>query len=209
MTSPEPEEPEGGYLSLAAILAGLAILLSTNAPVASFVYFLSRIGSMIQVPALREWLNTSPDTIQVELPDLGWPEPLRRQYDQNLQRRASYLVNAARRVSRGALRGELGAALAAERRYWEQHRHAMKNRMDQAQAVADAMAFWPGRWLGWHAKMDDRTSAECRAAHGRNFNPNRIPPIGYPGAVHPHCRCRPGAPWPTLRRVESIRPHRR
>jgi hypothetical protein len=49
-----------------------------------------------------------------------------------------------------------------------------------------------GGLLGWYSRNDDRTSAECLAAHGKNFDPNVIPPIGYPGSVHPHCRCRPG-----------------
>jgi hypothetical protein len=60
------------------------------------------------------------------------------------------------------------------------------------------------RLVGWHAKLDGRTSPECRAADGANFPANRPPSIGWPGAVHPSCRCRPGAPHAQGRLLDSI-----
>ena len=53
-----------------------------------------------------------------------------------------------------------------------------------------------GLLLGWHTVIDKRTSAECYWANGQNFHADQMPAIGYPGAVHPHCRCYPGAPFP-------------
>ena len=49
--------------------------------------------------------------------------------------------------------------------------------------------------VGWKAVMDSRTSAECAAANGKNFPADRPPVIGWPGAVHPHCRCVPTKPY--------------
>jgi hypothetical protein len=43
--------------------------------------------------------------------------------------------------------------------------------------------------------MDERTTGECRSAHKGNFNALRQPSIGWPGTVHPHCRCRVVEPW--------------
>lgn len=58
--------------------------------------------------------------------------------------------------------------------------------------------------VGWQARMDSRTSPECAAANGLNFYADRPPAIGYPGAVHPHCRCRPRKPWPNAGLVDSV-----
>ena len=206
---PPAEEP----VPLRIILAALYSLLMSAAPLAAFLYILGRLGRAVSKQALRNWLRPDGDlagSIRLdEFPVPGWPEPLYQQFNQNVHRRSSYLVNAARRMSRAFIDGDFAGGYARETRYWDQHRHAAKNRMDSAQQVADQQARYSEVRLGWHAMMDERTSAECRAAHGRDFDPNRIPPIGYPGSVHPHCRCRAGAPWFSGRRVESIRPHQR
>lgn len=133
---------------------------------------------------------------------------------QNLLRRAQYLLAASRRLTR-----DLGVrpapeqvidAVRKETRYLRQHLHAVGVRSEAADA-ADAMASTvggtdpttrrPGVVLGWQATLDERTSPECRAAHGKNFLLTQLPAIGLPGAVHPHCRCRPRRPWPTRKLV--------
>lgn len=134
----------------------------------------------------------------------------------NVLRRAQYLLNAARRLTHTILanptpQGVTGA-VAKEQRYYAQHVHASNNRT-QAAALADSTAQQhgkpdpttgkPGVLLGWHAVMDDRTSTECRAAHGKNWLITAIPKIGLPGTVHPHCRCKPGPPWPTRKLVDG------
>jgi hypothetical protein len=89
----------------------------------------------------------------------------------------------------------LDRALEKERRYFDQHLGAERGRREAAARV-DRVAKRSGlTTLGWHAQMDDRTTAECRAANGHNFDVTRPPSIGYPGAVHPSCRCRPGPPF--------------
>lgn len=142
---------------------------------------------------------------------------LRTVATQNAFRRATYLINATRRLAPAfRARGE-GAderrtrAIHAERRWWEAHRAAERKRNESGRRVAEAVArLDPGETkevlLGWKATLDERTSRDCRAAHKRNFNALVPPPIGYPGTVHLFCRCLPVPPWPTRRRVEDVRP---
>lgn len=119
----------------------------------------------------------------------------------NMARRAQYVIAAARRVlgavSEGRAKGEpAGAAtlaqLATERRYYEQHQAAMWTRAAAA-GKTDMAAAEHGSLLGWNTVLDARTSAECRAADGKNYYASSVPDIGFPGAVHPGCRCYPSA----------------
>jgi hypothetical protein len=115
--------------------------------------------------------------------------------------RAWYIVNAARRLEKEP-EGLTDAVKAREVRYYRWHLYAMDNRLATAEQVDEAAQtvgtpMRSGRvMLGWKATMDGRTTNECRAANGRNFYADRPPRIGYPGMVHPHCRCRPVAPFP-------------
>jgi len=122
----------------------------------------------------------------------------------NAARRAQYVVAATKRIqaavaearAKGVPEDEaFAAALAQEQRYYELHLDAMQNRADAA-ATTDLAARKYGDLLGWLAKKDDRTSAECFAASGKNYYASHMPDIGFPGAVHPSCRCRPVAAWP-------------
>jgi hypothetical protein len=136
--------------------------------------------------------------------------------------RAAYLYAAAQRVQKaadsaarnGLTRAEaLRQAETRERRFYSQHLDAQARRW-QAAAWVDGAALRHGRpfidaatgtatrLVGWHATLDARTSPECRAANGANFPANRPPSIGWPGAVHPHCRCKPGVPFATSRMVD-------
>jgi len=125
----------------------------------------------------------------------------------NLARRAQYVTAAATRVlgavTEGRARGEpagaaISAQLARERRYYEQHQAAMWNRA-RAAGQTDMAALEHGHLLGWNTVRDSRTSAECRAADGKNYYASSMPDIGLPGAVHPGCRCFPSAPHPGAR----------
>jgi hypothetical protein len=123
--------------------------------------------------------------------------------------RAQYILAASRRA-RAALQAGVPAekVRADEQRYFRLHLDAMTNRKKSAAQVDSATKRF-GTTLGWHAVMDNRTSAECRAAHGRNFDATRRPAIGYPGSVHPHCRCRAGKPFSTSKTVYSVKPEER
>jgi SPP1 gp7 family putative phage head morphogenesis protein len=117
------------------------------------------------------------------------PDPVRATNRINAIRRAQYLVKAARRVSEAGLR----EGLPKEAVYFQAHRRASENRRMAAQTVAQAQERF-GPELGWYATMDSRTSPDCRAANGKNFRAARPPRIGFPGSVHPNCRCKPGPP---------------
>lgn len=184
------------------LIAALAARMAGNFTVGSIKSLLGA-GADIAGEAVRALLHM--DGVRKLLrirPVILAPAPVRTMHRQNLIRQAAYLVNAARRITAEAKldrpspqpRGPLlDQALAKEAVWFRQHVDAVANRTQAAQQVA-TMAKMQGKagLLGWYSRNDSRTSAECLAAHGRNFDPNQIPAIGYPGAVHPHCRCKPG-----------------
>lgn len=119
--------------------------------------------------------------------------------------RAWYIVNAVRRLEQAEATGDLDAAERREGTYFAWHLRAMRNRIDRAQQVDRAAKRLARKGLlGWKAMMDGRTTAECRAANGKNFRVDREPMIGWPGAVHPHCRCIPVAPFPGSPVIPSL-----
>jgi Phage Mu protein F like protein len=117
---------------------------------------------------------------------------------------AAYFIAAAGRVAQAMQGGQsLEQAMVRERAYLQQHREAAANRAQAAHAV-DVASATHGNLLGWRAVLDSRTSAECRAAHGSNWVATHVPLIGWPGAVHPHCRCRAVRPYLTPRRLPTL-----
>lgn len=111
--------------------------------------------------------------------------------------RAAYLVRAAERVQRAVADPERTAAdaLATEQQqYLRRHLDAQLARERNAMRL-DAARDAYGDTLGWYAQLDERTTAECRAADGKNFRPGNPPTVGLPG-VGPHvgCRCYAGPP---------------
>jgi len=121
---------------------------------------------------------------------------------QNYLRRAQFALAAGRRVTHDLAEARsqgqpvqkaLADSIARERRYFGQHLDAMWNRA-RAAAQVDNAAMTYGNLLGWNTVLDTRTSPECRAADGKNFEATAQPLIGWPGSVHPHCRCYPGPP---------------
>jgi hypothetical protein len=134
----------------------------------------------------------------------------------NMARRAQYVIAAAKRVMGAArdarAKGEpvgpaIRAQLAKERRFYEQHQAAMWNRAAAA-GKTDMAAAEHGNLLGWNTILDSRASAECRSADGWNYYASSMPDIGYPGSVHPHCRCFPSSPHPRGRLLPGSRPPR-
>lgn len=118
--------------------------------------------------------------------------------------RAHYIYTASQRMVQAKRLGKEEQAFAREQTYFNQHLEAVTNRRNASKAVDRAAARY-GPELGWYAKMDSITSAECREANGKNFSPTRIPAIGFPGSVHPNCRCRPGRRHATSQTVYSIK----
>jgi hypothetical protein len=89
----------------------------------------------------------------------------------------------------------LDRALEKERRYFDQHLGAERGRREAAARVDSTAKRLGLMTLGWHGIKDGRTDEQCLQAIGHNFDVTRPPSIGYPGAVHPSCRCRPGPPF--------------
>lgn len=117
----------------------------------------------------------------------------------NLRYRAAFIINALRRI---AAAPDWKIALKRELGFWKAHTKASARRMTVARRI-DASRKLYGDMLGWYATMDSRTSNECRAADHRNFEAIKPPVIGYPGSVHPHCRCMPGPPFPGAKMVDD------
>lgn len=123
--------------------------------------------------------------------------------------RAQYILAASRRVAAALKAGvDRQTAIDREKVYFKQHLDAIANRKMSASQVDDAARRY-GPNLGWHATLDNRTSPECRAANGKNFDVTHRPAIGYPGAVHPYCRCKAGKPFTTSKTVYSVKPEKR
>lgn len=118
--------------------------------------------------------------------------------------RAAYLVAAAERIQSRIDQGmTLRQGVVAERPLLRAHRAAAVNRRRSADLV-DYAAKVHGPLLGWKARIDDHTSAECARANGRNFWVTDRPFIGWPGAVHPHCRCQAVAPFAGAALVDDV-----
>lgn len=119
--------------------------------------------------------------------------------------RANYILAASRRLDEKFSRGiPRRVALQQEKTFFNQHLEAARVRRKAAKQVDTAAARY-GATLGWHATLDTRTSPECRAANGKNFEALRKPDIGYPGSVHSSCRCRAGKPFNTKLTVYSMK----
>lgn len=109
--------------------------------------------------------------------------------------RAAYLVSAAERLRDGLVSEGVGfsGALQDEKRFLRQHHDALEAR-DRAAAAADRVVRQSGStMLVWHAKLDSRTDATCRALHGTRFDVQSPPLVdgwpALPGSVHAGCRC--------------------
>lgn len=162
----------------------------------------------------RSWsgLLTATAEEQALLPRLDLPgvRVLHEVATANAFRRAAYLVNAVRRLAPAVASDDparIHRAQLAEDRYFAAFQEAERRRNSAGAVVAQLAAGYGldargELLLGWRARLDSRTSADCRWAHGRNFNALVMPPIGYPGMVHLECRCEPVAPWDTRKRVE-------
>lgn len=117
----------------------------------------------------------------------------------NLRYRAAFIIRALRRIVAAP---DKKTALKRELAFWKAHLKANDRRKTMARRVDWARGKY-GDLLGWYAKMDSRTSAECRAADHRNFHALQPPVIGYPGSVHLHCRCVPGPPIEGAKMVDD------
>lgn len=207
---PPPQQQDGALddtalaVAIAALLAQLTVAGAYATSVAGMLALL-RARFALSAAALQALGAVLSLVTEHPSPLSGVTGPASAQVSRvNTARRAQYVLAASKRVL-GAARearakgesvtGAFADALATERRYYLMHLAAMRNRANAA-AETDKAAAKYGNLLGWLAKKDDRTSPECYAASGKNYYASRMPDIGFPGAVHPSCRCRPVAAWP-------------
>lgn len=197
----QEQQDQRSEAELVAIIAGaLAVGASAQATANQLTKVLG-IPVAILLPALLIALSKP---IKYGIPTI--PSSTASGESSNLEAtyRAQYVLAASRRLQAASRLGKFEEALRAERRYFNQHLEAVQNRRNSASAVDRAVIRY-GDELGWYAKMDSRTSAECRAANGKNFYASKMPPIGYPGAVHPHCRCTAGRKHATSQTVYTVK----
>ena len=201
-TAPPPSSspPTQDTAADAALVAALAAaLLSAVTPEMALGMILKSSRTSRVQPAVMLWSIQLVMSFPPEITGAAGPASLAVQR-QNYLRRAQFTLAAARRgmdaIRTARSQGKSAASALAEllpkeRRYFGQHLDAIRNRAQAAMDV-DMAALMYGPLLGWNTIHDSRTSAECRAADGKNFRADVQPAIGWPGAVHPHCRCYPG-----------------
>lgn len=177
-----------GYVMGLQVATLIALLVPTPSPYA--VHWLAfKVGAQSNLPG------------PLGVPD-GPAQAIER--TQSAAWLALYTVAAAGRLAELVDGGvpEIEAAVSTEGRYHDLTLQAEERRM-RAAALQDMAALLnvdrsgeTKGLLGWRAVLDNRTTPECRWAHGRNFKAARMPEIGWPGAVHIHCRCSPGPAIP-------------
>lgn len=124
--------------------------------------------------------------------------------------RALYLVAASERLRLAEQADKLRDAELLEETYFAHHLMAEERRLRSAALVDSAARLLsdrtetPDDLVGWRAVLDERTTPDCRAAHGKNFVATRMPEPGWPGAVHPRCRCSVGPATPGAPLIPSL-----
>lgn len=184
MTQPSTQPaPQATNAQVAAVAALLAAAVSIDVA-ANTLSTLLGIPRALALGLLR--LNASAPIVR--LPDGPSGRVLN---ESELTYRAAYLANAGLRIKQRLDSGQgPDAAAAPERLLFRMHRAAQAGRARASNAV-DVLAKRVGLRLRWRAVNDSKTSPECRAANGKLFDAAHPPVIGLPGAVHPHCRCKP------------------
>jgi hypothetical protein len=200
--APPPTASQGQQDQALALAAAEALAGATTVTAAAGV-----LGSLFAAGGIRRAALAAALSVVMAMPPdrAGFYGPATAQVARlNLIRRAQFLVASARRltsvITSAASRGQpvpaaLAAAVSDERRWYGQHLTAGWNRQTAAAQADSAAGTW-GPVLGWYTTVDSRTSLECWLAGRHNFRVDAMPAIGFPGMVHPHCRCMPGAPFP-------------
>lgn len=202
------------------LLKALVLALISGAAVAVILALLGRFRGLTgkittEVAATLGWdsliRSTAEELASIPRDLTPAARVLQQQATQNAFRRASYLVNASRRMAPALASGDQSMIYVAARReaqYETAHAAAERQRIGASgaviRAIGDRLPDKNGEiLLGWRAHITHRTCPTCLKAHRRNFNALVRPRIGYPGEVHGSCACVPRAPWDTDLRVES------
>lgn len=195
-SSPPPPDTAADAALVAALAAALVSAATPEIALGMILKFsrTSRVQPAVMLWSIQIVMSFPPETLGAA----GSASLMAQR--QNYLRRAQFALSAARRgmaaIREARSQGRsassaLAELLPRERRYFGQHLDAIRNRAQAAMNV-DMAALQYGPLLGWNTVRDSRTSAECAAADGKNFRADVQPLIGWPGAVHPYCRCYPG-----------------
>lgn len=182
-----PRERASDQVTLAALAVVLAGDSDPDETMALALPLLARLG-ILPPAGLRALALTLPHDLPS--PEPGEPPGPALAYTRLAEpvMRAAYLVNASRRLQKG------DQSAAEERAHLARHIAASRARQAAATAI-DRATRRHGEVLGWYSVRDERTTPECRAAHGSNFLAAVPPKVGYPGTLHGGtCRCKPGPP---------------
>jgi SPP1 gp7 family putative phage head morphogenesis protein len=202
------QEPQRSDAELIAIIAGAIAIGAPPAATAASLAPILGVSAGVALAVVKLAMS-KPTTYGTKPLTTSAPSASTESQRTEALFRAQYILAASRRVAAAVAEGvPLAEAERTEERFYNQHLQAMVGRR-KAAAQVDSMAKRHGDLLGWYAKMDSRTSAECKEANGKNFNVSVRPPIGYPGTVHPNCRCKAGKPHGTRATVYSIQPEER
>lgn len=191
--------------------AGLVLVLSSDLPALAMAPILVRVlvANGIETQAARAAVSLIGRTAASVATPTGTASRSIRTAE--VAYRASYLLAAARRLSRALVEARstnepivaaLHAALVSEGRFRTQHLEAVRNRA-RAGAAVDAASVLHGPLLGWYLGRAQTHTPDCVAANGHNFDATRPPRIGWPGTVHVRCSCYPGAPHPGAATVDQ------
>jgi hypothetical protein len=192
-----PRQPDYRLAGDATVVSAIAAALASGslaAVVALLKPLIPRLKVSLPVFASAVWLALKAQR------DLSPPTTQGPAYvasaDPEAALEALYLMRAAQRMQATVDSGaSVSNAMGTEARFYGMHILAQENRRRAASLVDLTVAQEGSDLLGWKAVMDSRTSAECADANGKNFRASDPPLIGYPGAVHPRCRCRPVGPF--------------
>lgn len=200
MSSPQQQPPQSPPPSdddhLVAAVAGILIVGAGLSITAAGIARVTRLPLDAVTGALTA---VGADTVPMARPGLS-QTAVTATKAANRMFRAAFVLNASRRISSGMKQGQdLKTLIGKERANWALHRKANARRIIVAKGVdlvgtSMGLPTPNGHLIGWYATVDGRTDGTCLAANGTNFYAEVPPMIGYPGATHMHCRCRPGPP---------------
>lgn len=192
-TEPLPQQSANDARLVATIVALMAVGAATQALASRVATLLRPVGVLGDAATLAVRLAMSAPVNSRQAARLDTPA-VKATRESEPYFRATYILEASRRISADMKLGvPSGEALQTERRFFDLHKQAADRRFAVARSIDVARERF-GDTLGWYAKKDGRTTPECRAAHGKNFDATLMPRIGYPGTVHMRCRCLAGPP---------------
>jgi len=218
----EPATPPVEDEATEEVIAAVAVALLEGESAAVIVDLIGELpglvaGAVAPVFTERGWFDWIENTAGTFLPavDADTPADRVRANDSTAAAgyQAAYLVTATVRLAEANATGDADTMRAAhdrEDQLFDAHIAAQEQRAAAAEVLAaeieDVDPDDDGEVLfGWHGEQG-ACEHGCREAHGRNFNALVRPRIGYPGQVHPNCKCSFGEPWNTTNRVDDIDP---